>query len=350
MPTGAESLGQQSAMQAALDAGVEQISAKGQVQFQLYTKVVLSQDGYVFWVATGQLMSVTGALHYATDRKQDEDQTIGVNQVLLSSESEITEFNLVSPLSMWIGSWPVGPDSPPLQVAFSRRGNYFVEAGVWHYDGFAVYPAMSSQLVVDATDLPQGPIVSNSLPIWLAQNSMAPVYPSFLVPDNIVPPYIVAHIDPTRTTALGSFPQIGPWPGDIVPGSGASPMHLLASWQLMRDEVTLTFYGFTNQMALQFMAGLIEASIEGIAPFGFANSPSICDAKRTQSEIASLAQKKTVFILANYYQGGADVIARRLILSAMVSSWAVIGGVAAEGSGAIATAPMTIQGIGGIVE
>ena len=305
-------------MASTLDSGVEQISQQESVRFQQFQKFALTSDGSVFWVATQVFITATGSLHYATDRVQDEDQTIGTNQVLLTSESEITQFNLVSPTTMWIGSWPI-PDSPPLQVAFAQRGNFFDQAQLWHYGGFAVFPAMQSQILSSPADIPTGPIVSNSLPIWLAQNSFAPVHPSFLVPDNIVPPYVVAHIEPSQTQALGAFPYLGPWPGTTIPNSGASPMHSLASSQLMRDEVTLTLYGFSNKTALQYFQSLIEASIDGTALFGFANSPAVVDEKRVQREIATLAQKKTIRISANYYQGAADVVARRLILSAMVT-------------------------------
>ena len=131
MPTAAEASGAQSQIEAALDAGLDAISALEKVEFQRYQKWVLSVDGSVYWLATGERMTAQGALHYATDRHQDEDQTIGANQVIFSSESEVTQFNVVDPQTMWIGYWPI-PGSPPLQVAFSARGNYFEQAVFWH--------------------------------------------------------------------------------------------------------------------------------------------------------------------------------------------------------------------------
>lgn len=99
--------------------------------------------------------------------------------------------------------------------------------------------------------------------------------------------------------ALGSFP-IYTWPGTTVPNSGASPLHDLPSSQLMRDEVRLTLYGFTNQQAIQYYASLIDYSYN-TDDFGFCNSPAIQDEKRAQVEIAALAMKKTITILASYY-------------------------------------------------
>jgi len=300
-------------MQSVLDAGLEQIDRSEQVVFTQYIKSTIPTDGYVFWVATGNSITVNGSLHHGVERIQEEDQTIGLNDVIFTSESEVAEFNNVAPGTMWVGSWPVADGTVDLQVAFARRNHFYESAKIWHYVGFAVYPALSAQLIASSADLPAGPIVSNSLPIWLSQNSMAPVYASFLVPDNVVPPYITAHIDPLRTEPVGQFP-IYFWPGNPSPLTNLVEMNCD---QLMRDVVRLTLYGFTNQMAIQYYVNLIEYSFT--EAFGFANSPAIHDEKRIQPEIAAIAQKKTIEIHANYYQSAADVIARRLILSAAVS-------------------------------
>jgi predicted nucleic acid-binding Zn ribbon protein len=301
---------------ASLAAGTVALSRNQTITFKQYTKVVLSEDGYVFWVANGITDDFKGSLHYITDRQQNEDETLAANRFIFTALEEITALNAVSPTTMWIGTWTV--DGTSIQIAFSDRGSFYEQANLWHYSGYAVYPALASQLVNSTADLPVEPIVSNSLPIWLAQNSVAPVYPSFLVPDNVTPPYIVAHIEPQRTEALGSFP-IYVWPGTTESGTGASPLHSLPSSQLMRDEVRLTLYGLTNQQAIQYYVSLMEYSL-ATDDFGFCNSPAIQDDKRTQVEIAAIAMKKTINILASYYQGTADAIARRLILSATVTT------------------------------
>ncbi len=300
----------QNPLQAALASGLQSISQNQQVTFTQYTKYVMPQDGYVFWVATTNTAIFSGSLHAIADRHQDEDQTIGMNRILFTSEEEITQFNTNSPTTMWVGTFVAGTNS--LKVVFSERGPLYEQAGVWHYSGYAVYPALESQLVASSADLPVGPIVSNSLPIWLSQNSLAPVYSSYLVPDNVVPPYIVAHIEPEETEVLQQYP-IYQWPGTA--GTGTDPLNSLPSVQLMRDRVKLTLYGFTNAMAIQYMASLIDYSLNTDA-FGFCNAPAIRDEKRTQVEIAAIAMKKSISILASYYQGTADAIQRRLILSA----------------------------------
>lgn len=305
-----------SPLQTALDAGVNSLSNNQSISFKQYTKVVLSEDGYVFWVANGIKADFTGSLHYITDRQQNEDETLGMNRFIFTALEEVTELNAVSPTTMWIGAWEA--DGTTIQIAFSDRGSFYQQANLWHYSGYAVYPALASQLVESAADLPVEPIVSNSLPIWLANTTIAPVYPSFLVPDNVKPPYVTVHIEPNKTEALGSFP-IYEWPGTVIPDSGASPLHNLPSSQLMRDEVRLTLYGLNNQQAIQYFVSLMEYSLASDA-FGFCNSPAIHDEKRGQVEIASIAMKKTITILASYYQGTADAIARRLILSASVTT------------------------------
>ena len=300
-------------LQTILDFGLDALSKNQQLTFKLYQRYVFAQDGYVFWVNAGNAMNVTGSLHYSTDRVQEEDQTIGVNTMIFSSESEITQFNELKPNFMWIASWTPPSGGGPLLIAFSKRGRFYEPAKVWHYVGYAVYPALSELLVNSENELPVGPIVSNSLPIWLSQTTVGaetiPVYPSFLVPDNAVPPYITAHVEPAGTEAVQGFPAYT-WPTNPVTG-----LNSLVSNQLMSDKVRLTLYGLTNQMAIQYFASLIDYSRNSDA-FGFSNSPAIRDEKRPQVEIAAIAMKKTIEVEATYYMSTADAISRKLILSA----------------------------------
>lgn len=316
MSIATEASGAPTNLAASLEAGVRTLSLNQTIEFRQYTKSTMPTDGFVFWVATGLTESFEGSLHYITDRHQDEDQTLAMNRVIFTALQEVTALNTVSPTTMWVGTWDA--DGSSIQIAFSDRGSFYQQADLWHYSGYAVYPALASQLVDSADDLPEGPVVSNSLPIWLAQNAMAPVYASYLVPDNIEPPYVTAHVEPEGTDALGAFPITG-WPGTVIPNSGGSPLHLVPSSQLMRDRVKLTLYGFNNQQAIQFLCSLMDYSLN-TDDFGFCDSPAIRDDKRTQSEIAAIAMKKTINILASYYQGTADAIARRLILSASVTT------------------------------
>jgi hypothetical protein len=298
-------------MQGALANGLNTIDSQQTVTFQQYTKSTIPTDGYVFWVASGVTTTFTGSLHIITEQNQDQDQTIAINRIIFTSLEEVSQFNTVSATTLWVGAWLV--DGVIIKVVFNDSGTVYQQAGLWHYSGDAVYPALQAQLIANIADLPVAPIVSNSLPIWLSQNTYAPVYASFLVPENIQPPYIVAHIDPESTETLGQFP-IYTWPGTTI----GSNEYQMGSSQLMKDKVELTLYGFTNQLAIQYLSSLMDYSLN-TDTFGFCNSPSIKDEKRKQSEIAALAMKKSITILASYYQATADAVVRRLILSATPS-------------------------------
>jgi len=313
MPSIAESLNSQDQLADTLAAGLNTLSLNQTVEFTQYTQQIISQDGTVFYVSTGQTTTVQGSLHYAIDRQQNEDETIDVNRVIFTALSQIDVFDQVAPGTLFIGTFNGE------QFAWRARHSFYQQANLYHYEGNAVYPALASQLVNSSADLPVGPIVTNSLPIWLSQNSMAPVYPSYLVPANVVPPYVVAHIEP-ELTEVPSFP-IYVWPGTTESGSPA-PLHDLPSTQLAKDSVRLTLYGFTNQQAIQFYASLIDYSMN-TDNFGFGNSPAIKDHKRIQTELGVIAMKKTIDIEAWYFQSTADAIARRLILQAGFSSFNV---------------------------
>ena len=313
----------QTGLASSLTQGLGQLSNNQTLVFRRYVKQTFAQDGYVFWVLAGQTLEVTGSLHYATTQEQEEDQTLGMNSVIFTAEQEVEAFNAVNSQTLWVANWQT-PGGNTIQIAFSRHGPYYDEANLWHYFGFAVYPALASQLVASSSDLPTGPIVNNSLPIWLSlptelatvPGGYAPVvsvYASFLVPDNIVPPYIVAHVESTRPA--GSFPILL-WPGNPSP---TTALQVMSSSQLMQDMVRLTFYGLNEQQATQWYVALIEYSKYTDA-FGFQNSPAFQDDKRTQSEITAIAMKKTMLLKASYYQSAADALARRLILSAALGS------------------------------
>lgn len=305
---------------APLHAGVDAISQGQSIAFRQYVKSVLPADGYVFWIASGRVIQIPGSLHWSSERVQAEDETLGQNRMVFTAETPITEFTDAAPASLWVGSFPTGGNPPALRFAFSSRASFYFQAGLWHYRGDAVYPALASQLIDNAAQLPSAPIVSNSLPIWLSQTAFGPVYPSFLVPDNVQPPYIVAHVEPQQTAALQGFPLYQGWPSSI-PEPLQPTLYDLTSQQLCQDKVRLTLYGFNNQKALQYLSLLIDYSVNTDA-FGFMNSPVPMDEKRTQREMAVVAMKKRIDIDASYYQSTADAVARRLIVQALVTTTA----------------------------
>ena len=347
MPTAAESASGGSQLQAALDAGIDQLAKDQVVVFSQYTRVPLAPDASVFWVANGITQSAKGSLHFSTDRIQSEDATYGKNEFIFTSEAEVTAFNSIAPTTMLIGAWPFA-DGQNLQIAFSRRGRFFEESQLWHYSGVAILPEMQSQIINSMADLPEGPIVSNSLPIWLLQTTVGqtivPVFPSFLGEDNLTPPYVMAHVEPGRTSSL----QAAPFFEQTAQAIGDTGFFEFAASQISRDEVRLTMVGFTNAMFWQYYWTLYQYSLVGpgeTPTFGFADSPAVQDEKDPQSEIVALAMKKTLSFQANYYMGTANAAAYRLILSASMSVTPA-GGRNALGTAAIAQGAQTVAAVG----
>ena len=235
-----------------------------------------------------------GSLHYSTIVKQNEDETMALNSVIFTSESEVQDFNLIGPTVMYIGEFE------GRRFAFSRRDGFYKQSGIYHYKGDAVYPALASQLVDDISQFDStNVIVSNSLPIWLGLNQFFPMYPSFLVEENIVPPYASVHIPADSTTAIAARPH---W-----------SRHGTHS-QLVRERVKITLYGIRNFNALDFQDYVFQNSLDNPSVWGLCNMPVMRDEKRTQTELTVIAQKKTFELDVNYYQRRVRDISRQLIL------------------------------------
>jgi len=325
-------------MAADLAAGVDAISFDQTVEFVQYTKVILPIDGSVFWVKSNLLSesallnaarynalaynqgpilltaaptaTVKGSLHWETTKSQEEDQTLATNVVIFTSLQEVTDFNAVGPNTMFIAT--VGAEN--VRYAFSRRQRFYRQADLFHYVGTALYPALASQIVDDPAQFNQAePVVSNSLPLWLALNTLTlppgglycPVqlYSSFLVPDNLEPPYGVVHIFPDGTQALQGAPLLG---------------RTLGHDQLVQDRVRITLYGLRNAEALTFQ-DVVNFYSENFDRLGMMNMPIVRDEKRTQVEFGILAQKKTIDYDVSYLQSTVRNVARQLIESAIPS-------------------------------
>ncbi len=314
-----------------LAAGVESLSLDQEITFTLYRRLILPLDNYAFWVKAdmistsaiynqmalnrvtfnampkvlvdAQTFTVEGSLHYATDTRQEEAESYAANRVVFTSLKEVQNLNLIAPGTLWIGEFQ------GLRFAFSSRGSFYKQADLYHYVGFAVYADMATQ-IIDApiVGFDRRLVVSNSLPAWLALNSYFPVYgfgnpgvtlyPSFLVPDNISPPFAAVHIDPVGTTALAAAPLIA------KDGSHS---------QLCSDRVRLTLWGLRNFNAMDFI-DCVYQYLTDAGVLGLMNMPVVRDEKRTQNELLTIAQKKTVDIDVSYNQGTMRDLARQQIL------------------------------------
>jgi len=302
-----------------LAQGVETLSNNEQVTFILYVKLVLPLDGYVFWVNASLLtdsalfnasqynkllynnypegvpsrqLVASGSFHFSSDVQMLEDRQTVFNHTTFTSLVEIADFNLINPQFQYIATYQ------GMRFAFNTRANFYKQADLYHYRGDALYSVMNTQVIDTMTGFDtQSVIVSNSLPIWLSLNQFFPMYPSYLVDQNIVPAYAAVDINPSLTTALQDFPLLDP---------NSNP------FQLVKDTVKITMYGIRNHEALNFVQYILDYS-RNTDNIGLMNMPVMQDEKMTQSELGIMAQKKTITFEVSYYQSTVNDIARKLI-------------------------------------
>lgn len=307
-------------------AGLMAVSDDETTSFQLYVRWVLPLDGYVFWLGTGAPVVIKGSLHVSIDKRQQEDETIAINRVVFTTAEHVQRFNEIAPGQIWVGQ------HGGLRFAFSASGPRYRSAGLYHYDGDAVYPAMANLLVPVGQELPKNTlIVSNSLPMWLALKAYTPIwlnppnplitlYPSFALPDNLEPPYGVVHIEPSGTEALQMAPSFGPTRpiGWTALGTVFGDTNDSTHQQLTSDRVSVTLYGTTNSQALDFI-DLVNRYSYDQDTLGMMSATAMRDEKRAQRELGVLAMKKTIEYRVSYYQTRANAVAQQLIKHAHVS-------------------------------
>lgn len=309
-----------------LGAGIDNISYSGTVSFTLYNRVVLPADGFVFWVRAdllspgsalnafayntapfnaaptvttpAEVIEVAGSLHFTTQSSQSEDDFLSRRTFTFTCQQSVDQLAAVAPDQLWITDAILG-----MRVAFSSRTGFYRQANTYHYHGDALYPALTSQ-VIDSPDQLYASllIVSNSLPIWLAMGASFTLYPSYLVPDNLSPPYGVVHIDPDGTTPMQS----------AVRHDSTS-----SRWQLCRDKVRVTTYGVRNDAILDWLDQVNLYTLRNPGIIGVMNSPAPRDDKRGQTEFSIIAQKKIIDFDVNYYQHRSRDQARQLIRQAL---------------------------------
>jgi hypothetical protein len=265
---------------------------------------------------------VRGSVHVTNNLRVDEDETLSTNTVVFTTETATDFLQAPQPETMWVGA------AQGVRFSFSRNGPRYSAAGLFHYVGDAVYPALASQLVDAGAQLSsQTLVVSNSLPAWLALPGYNPVwvseqipnpfidpatgnvaanlYPSYAVPQNVEPPYGSVHVFPERTAGLAGMPML-----DRVNTT---------QWQLASDRVRVTLYGFTNEQAMGFEHLVTQYSLDTDAIGIMHDIPVTRDEKRAQAEIGALAMKKTLEYTVSYLQGAVRTVARELIQSATVT-------------------------------
>lgn len=324
---------QDNQMAGANKTGLDQISYFQEIVFTRYVRLVLPADGFVFWIradirttssifddgiigdfaydqgsriaTSAATRTIKGSLHYAVDSRQDQTENYAVNRVVFTSQEEVDELNTIAPDELWLGTFG------DIRFAFSTLSSFYQQAGLWHYLGDAVYADMETQIIDTPEGLDTLQVVSNSLPIWLSMNNFVPpdylpfgnslpLYPSFLAPENLRPPFATVHVVPEATAALGASPLLGA---------------RLGHTQLATDRVQITFWGVRNDAIMNFVDFVNQFSLSS-ETLGIMNTPIVRDEKRIQSELNTIAIKKTIEYEVSYYQQSARDIARQLILEA----------------------------------
>lgn len=324
-----EAIGQPTELKAGLDAGLDTLGLQFSVDFVLYKRLVLPLDGSVFWcraatltpgalgntsrfntfqfnqmvtvVPTADRLTAPGYLHHTTVNQQGEDESFSLQKFVFTSEVRVNDLADVAPDEMWIAH------HEGFRFAFSSRSMFSRQAGLYHYAGDSLYPSLGTQVVDDPGKLRlDDVVVSDSLPIWLTLNALFPVYPSYLAPDNISPPYAVVQIGENDTTAIQ-----------------AAVYHDKhgTSWQLVKDTVKVTTYGVRNDRIFDFLDLVADYTLANPGVMGLMNTPVVRDVKRGQTEFSILAQKKVITFEVDYYQRRVRDVARRLILSAFIEEF-----------------------------
>ncbi|EFO3260876.1 hypothetical protein DPV14_02205 [Escherichia coli] len=292
-----------SQLSSVLKSAVETISSDQEITFRLYVRQVLPLDGFVYWVNAEIIscdelcrlniesptrLKIKGSLHRQVIAIQDESVSKDVNNIIFTPVQQVDDFNVENPDAIYLGEYG------GVQFAFSRMESRYQQSGIFHYRGMAILPTMRSQIIDCEEDISDEQIISNSIPIWLQMKDAATVYPSYLVPQNLRPPYIA--VDVRNSIPL----QVAP----VVFGG--------ERFQLVQDSVRLTLYGFSNKMALDLVDSVVNRALEE-EKFGVTNIPVVQDAKSGQVEINALAKKKIVDFDVNYYQSTAQEMSRQLI-------------------------------------
>lgn len=251
-------------------------------------------------------VTVQGSFHYDSLTEQRADATVDSNTVVFTSLSEIQAFNNLGPDFLYIGSYR------NIRFAFASRGYLYEQADLYHYVGKAIYSVTATQVIDDINDFDPDVFNSNSIPIWMYMNYYVPpypggrvcplpLYPSYLVDDNLAPPFAAVQID--RTEALAPIPLMD---------RNSSADHLC------RDAVTIHMYGANNRLAADFR-DFIEQYSKDWGKIGISTIGAITDANHVQAELKVIAQRKSLGLSVNYLQSVSRDAARQMIIKAKVN-------------------------------
>lgn len=312
----------QTPLAGALSAGLDNIRYDQTLTFTPYVRLVLPMDGFVFWVRYDQVsdsslaaagLSAAGlapvvvpcSVHMATDTDNNEDENLDVSNVVVTTTHEVRPFHDALTNVLWLSTF-LG-----VRFAINSRKSFYQQSNIYHYQGKTVFPSMNTQIIDDATDFDLNTLIlSNSTPLWLYLASVIstavwlpgftfPLYPKFLLEDNMVPPYGVISPVEGSQKAINLAPTLQPnYTRD----------------QFVTEDVDIILYGCPHQQACDFLDSVL-GFILADTTFGINNSPVIKDISRQQIELSVLAQKKKISFQINYHQSLVRDLAVILITS-----------------------------------
>jgi len=277
-----------SEMDNTLFEGYQKLSGQQKITFTRYIKQILPVDGFVFWVRAELLdpdfapysqITMQGTLHQSVNQTQEATKTNAVTSIILTVNKPIEELKEVDSQDLWLGEYNGSKFSFNVQNAFYDNANQY------HYAGDAVYIENYPAIIDDLADLDlTNAVISDSTIFWLLLDLPFTVYPSFLVPTNIKPPYAVVEIDQQKP--LNARPTYD---------------DNLTSTSHIAERATITLYGVRHNAAIDFIQSVeLSHFIDGY--FGIMNIPIVKDEKIPQSEINTVTQKKTIEFIINYEQ------------------------------------------------
>jgi len=265
--------------------GYQQLSGQQKITFTKYVQRVLPVDGWVFWVKAslidGEAAPFTkvysGTLHQSVNQTQEATKTNAVTNIILTANKPIDELKEVSATVMWLGEYDGS------KFSFNVQNAFYDNARQYHYAGDAVYVENTPNIIDDIDDLDlENGIVTNCIPVFITLNEQVQIYPAFLAPTNLKPPYATIEVKDTR---------------GIAAGQSYNPFE--DSGMLQWDKVELTIYGLRKKQLSDFLKYLENQQLVTEA-FGMYWLPSVQNENVPQSEINVLTNKKVLNFDVNY--------------------------------------------------
>lgn len=278
-----------------LGAAVSDVSSDETVTFRQYRQTVLPFDGFVFWLATPTTLSVTGSLHIETNSVHDESQRYDHSEMVLSTQDQVQSFHQKFHGTLWLAC------INDTLFALDGEKRHFKKAGLFHYFGSSIPSSFLSQFIHTEAELDHySPVVSSSLPIflqlphagsptlsWCPWPQDVPMFPSFCVPDNQEPPYIILHPLAASVHAESM--------GTLDPESGSTS-------QLIRERIRVIMVGLPHLQAANIRDYILHWALLHCNELGISNSPVIQDIRHSLEAVPGISMMKSIEFDVMYNQ------------------------------------------------